>query len=296
MKKQFSDVYQIVTDKIIAMLEKGTIPWRKPWSCVGGRPAMPMNLVSKRPYRGINVWMLASAGYQSPFWVSYKQAEKLGGSVRKGEQSTLAVFWKRGEIEDKETGEMKKTFLLRYYRVFNVEQCEGLGKHLPKVEKPKGKTKKFNPIAEADKIVEGMPKRPEIRHQGDSASYSPLFDIVKMPIRETFENEPKYYTTLFHELTHSTGHASREGRFAGCQEDAKQFGSETYAKEELVAEMGAAFLCAVSGIENTADHSAAYIKGWLKALKDDRKMVVHAAAAAHRAADFILDVKFEDAE
>ena len=182
--------------------------------------------------------------------------------------------------------------MLRYYRVFNVEQCDGLEKHLPKPPKAK-KGKKFNPVAEAEKIVKKMPKAQEIKHQGDRAAYSPLFDIVKMPIRETFVNEPMYYTTLFHELTHSTGHASREGRFAGCTEDEKTFGSENYAKEELVAEMGAAFLCAVSGIENTVDHNAAYIKGWLKALKDDRKLVVNAAAAAHRAADFILDVKFE---
>lgn len=293
MKKQFTDVYQIVTDKIVELLEKGTIPWRKPWVSVGGRGVMPTNLVSKKAYRGVNVWMLAAAGYGSPYWLSYNQAIDLGGSVRQGEKSSLAVFWKRGEVEDKDTGEMKKTFLLRYYRVFNVEQCDGLEKHLPKVEKPKKNGKKFNPIAEAEKIVRQMPKAPEIKHQGDRAAYSPLFDIVKMPTRESFVDAPGYYTTLFHELTHSTGHASREGRFAGCQETDKQFGSETYAKEELVAEMGAAFLCAVSGIESTADHSAAYIKGWLKALKDDRKLVVNAAAAAHRAADFILDVKFE---
>jgi antirestriction protein ArdC len=295
MKKQFSDVYQIVTDKIVAMLEKGTIPWRKVWKTEAGRVQMPMNLVSKRPYRGINVWMLAAAGYQSPYWVSYKQAMKLGGNVRAGEQSTLAVFWKRDEIEDKKTGETKRVFLLRYYRVFNVEQCDGLEKHLPKVEKPKGKVKKFNPIAEADKIVEGMPKRPKIEHNGSAACYSPMFDRVKMPVKESFDNPQGYYATLFHELAHSTGHESREGRFAGLKEDAKQFGSEPYAKEELIAEMGAAFLCAISGIDNaTVDNSAAYIKGWLKALKDDHKLVVHAAAAAHRAADFILDVKFED--
>jgi antirestriction protein ArdC len=293
MKKTFTDVYQIVTDKIVELLEKGTVPWSKPWTVIGGRGVMPTNLVSKKPYRGINVWMLAAAGYGSPFWLSYKQATDLGGSVRQGEKSSLAVFWKRGEVEDKDTGEMKKTFLLRYYRVFNVEQCDGLEKHLPKVEKPKKGAKKFNPIAEAEQIVEGMPKRPDIKHGGSNAAYSPLFDIVKMPPRESFVDEPKYYTTLFHELTHSTGHASREGRFAGCTEDAKQFGSENYAKEELVAEMGAAFLCAVAGLDSTTDHSAAYIKGWLKALKDDRKLVVNAAAAAHRAADFILDVKFE---
>jgi antirestriction protein ArdC len=296
MKKQFTDVYQIVTDKIIALLQGGTIPWRKPWTVDNsGRPQMPVNLVSKRPYRGINVWMLAAAGYASPYWLTYNQCAKLGGQVRAGEQSTLAVFWKRDEIEDKKTGETKRVFLLRYYRVFNVEQCDGLEAKLPKVEKPKKSAKKFNPVAEAEKIVAGMPKRPEIIYNGSAACYSPMFDRVKMPVKESFDSPSGFYTTLFHELAHSTGHASREGRFAGCAEDAKQFGSEPYAKEELIAEMTAAFLCAISGIENTADHSAAYIKGWLKALKNDHKMVVHAAAAAHRAADYVLDVNHDEA-
>lgn len=296
MKKQFTDVYQIVTDKIIDLLNKGTVPWRKPFTVVGGRPQIPMNLVSKKPYRGINVWMLAAAGYASPYWVSYKQALSLGGNVRQGEQSTLAVFWKRDEVEDKKTGDRKRVFLLRYYRVFNVEQCDGLEAKLPKIEKPKKSAKKFNPIAEAERIAEGMPKRPEIKWNGSRACYSPMFDRVAMPVKESFVSEPEYYSTLFHELAHSTGHESREGRFAGCTEDAKQFGSEPYAKEELIAEMSAAFLCAISGIDQTADNSAAYIKGWLKALKNDHKMVVHAAAAAHRAADFILDVQREESK
>jgi antirestriction protein ArdC len=292
--KKFTDVYQIVTDKIVELLEKGTVPWKKGWTVVGGRPQMPMNLVSKKPYRGINVWMLAAAGYESPYWLTYKQAEKLGGQVRRGEQSTIAVFWKRDVIEDKKTGDEKRVFLLRYYRVFNVEQCDGLESKLPKVEKPKAKSKKFNPIAEAEKIVAGMPKAPSIEHNGSAACYSPALDRVKMPVKESFHGEGEYYSTLFHELSHSTGHATRVGRFAGCTEDAKKFGSEPYAKEELIAEMSAAFLSAISGIETTVDNSAAYIKGWLKALKDDHKMVVQAAAAAHRSADFILDVKFDE--
>lgn len=286
------NVYEIITERICEQLEKGAIPWRKPWrydhkNNVRGAT----NLISKKAYRGVNAFMLAVMPYSSPYWVTFKQAQGMGGSVRKGEKSTPVVFWKQLEIN--ETGEdgsknKKRIPLLRYYNVFNVEQCEGVkdpsAVPLP-VDAPP-----FNPIAECEAIVGGMPKRPHISHTGGKAFYNPLFDSVTMPAPERFDSSAEYYSTLFHELTHSTGHTSRIGREFGAA-----FGNEQYAKEELIAELGAAFLCGVAGIEQTLiENSAAYIANWLKQLKKDDKLIVCAAAAAQRSADYIRNVKFEE--
>lgn len=280
-----SDVYQIVTDRVIELLEKGTVPWHKSWA---SSEQFPMNLVSKKLYRGINVWMLGVAGYASPYWLSYKQAGDLGGNVRKGETSSLAVFWKRLEVEDKVTGEKKTVPMLRYYRVFNVEQCEGID-----YPKPEPRNPSFNPILEAQRIVSDMPNKPEIAFQGGRACYSRSEDKVRIPAPEMFDAEPEFYSTLFHELAHATGH---ESRLARLQNDNNAFGSSTYAKEELIAEMTASFLCATAGIlHRTIDNSAAYIANWLERLRNDRKLVVQAASAAHRASDYILGVTWNEA-
>ncbi len=279
-----ADVYQIVTDRVITLLEQGTVPWHKSWS---GGDEFPRNLISGKAYRGINVWLLGCAGYASPYWLSYKQAQDKGGQVRKGEKSSLAVFWKQLKVEDKATKEEKTVRLLRYYRVFNVEQCDGI-----EYQKPEVKTPDFNPISECERIVSEMPNAPTIEHKEARAWYSRKLDKVNLPARETFDGEPEYYSTLFHELAHSTGHESRLGRL---QDENSAFGSSVYAKEELIAEMSAAYLCATGGIVNrTIDNSAAYIASWLKRLKDDRKLVVQAAGAAHRASDYILGVKYEN--
>jgi antirestriction protein ArdC len=281
MKK---DVYQIVTDQIISQLEAGTVPWRKPWKAEnGGNPA---NFISRKPYRGVNWFMLTFSPYASPYWLTFKQAQSLGGCVRKGEKGTPIVFWNwvDSKTEKRADGTPKKVPFLKYFTVFNVEQCDGLD--IPTWSAPSAE---FNPIEEAEKIVAGMPKAPRISHGGARAFYRPSDDSVTMPPRESFDTEGNYYSVLFHELTHATGHESRLNR-KGVVELAA-FGDETYAKEELIAEMGAAFLCAESGIENTIDTSAAYIAAWLKALKNDAKLVVQAAAQAQKAADFILGVE-----
>jgi antirestriction protein ArdC len=279
-----NDVYQIVTDRVISLLESGTVPWRKPWA---GGDQFPMNLASGKAYRGVNVWLLSCAGFSSPYWVSYKQAQDRGGSVRKGEKSSLAVFWKRLETTDKATGEKKTIPMLRYYRVFNVEQCDGVD-----YPKPEAREVTFNPIAAAESIVAAMPAPPAITHNEARAYYQRESDRVNMPKRETFAAETEYYSTLFHELIHATGHESRLGRLAN---ESTNFGSSTYAKEELLAEMGAAYLNATAGIlHSNIDNSAAYIASWLKRLKDDRKLVVMAAAAAQRASDFILGKTYGD--
>jgi len=274
-------VYEIITETILKELENGSIPWHRPWVCGGA----PKNLVSKKEYRGINVFLLGTQKYSSPYWLTFKQVNQLGGKVKKGEKSTIVVFWKPMEVEkEKEDGEieMKTIPFLRYYRVFNVDQCEGLKGKVPETEI----NPDFQPIEACEKTINGMPKKPTIRHQEPRAYYNTLGDYVNMPHRTTFEKEEFYYSVLFHELGHSTGHKTRLAR-KGFDEGA--FGTASYSKEELVAEMTAAFLCGYHKIEQqTIKNTAAYIKGWLKKLNDDPKMVVLAAAQAQKAADFIL--------
>lgn len=275
-----STVYDLITDRILTQLEQGVVPWRKPW---GAAQDMPRNLASGRDYRGINVFLLACQGFSSPFWMTFKQAKALGGCVRKGSKGTPVVFWKWLEKEEEETGKTKRFPMLRYYTVFNIEQVDGIpAKKIPALE---GTRADVDPIAEAEAIVEGMPQRPEIRTAGSSAFYMPSADSITMPARDLFHSGAEYYATLFHELTHATGHESRLGRV----EKWTGFGSDPYAREELVAEMGAAFLMGSAGlVDATIANSAAYIANWLERLKSDRKLVVIAAAQAQRAADFIL--------
>jgi antirestriction protein ArdC len=277
-RREGCDVYQIITDRIINLLEQGTVPWHKAWS---SDDRLPMNLCSGKPYRGINVFLLHVTGYGSPYWLTLKQANERGGHIRKGEKSSIAVFWKQYEIQDKETGEKRTVPVLRFYRVFNVEQCEGID-----YPKPEPRTLNFNPIEGCERIVSDMPNPPTIQHVEARAYYRRATDTVNLPARESFDNEAEYYSTAFHELTHATGHETRLGRL---QKSESNFGAGSYAKEELIAEMGAAFLCGTAGIENkTIDNSAAYIAGWLERLKNDRKLVVQSASAAHKAADYIL--------
>jgi antirestriction protein ArdC len=277
-------VYEQITDRIISMLEKGTVPWQKPWKVATG---LPRNLISKKPYRGINTLLLHSMSYESPFWLTFHQAQQLGGMVRKGEKACPVVFWRQLEVEDKESHEIEKIPMLRFYYVFNTAQVDGL-KNIPvMVETP------ATISTTAEEIVALMPKRPEIKHGLAKAFYSPSVDMVAMPDRARFDTEAGYFATLFHELTHATGHPSRLNR--QTLTETAGFGSNPYCREELVAELGAAFLCGHASIENTIQNSAAYLKNWLEALQADNKLIVQAAAQAQKAADFILDTKFEDA-
>jgi antirestriction protein ArdC len=288
------DIFQNVTDTIMAALEEGTVPWRKPWTFHGDE-TLHRNFNSRRPYRGVNQWLLEIAamrkGYELPYWLTFKGAQKLGGKVRKGEKSEIVVFWKKIMIEDKENpGKKKQIFMLRYFRVFNVAQIDGLGE----IPAPEAR-EDFSPIEECEKIVGGYADGPSISHGGDRACYVPAFDAIRMPNRADFRSVEEYYSTLFHEMIHSTGHEKRLGRKELA--DMASFGDESYSKEELTAEMGAAMLCGVAGIvPRTIDNSAAYIANWLKALKNDKKLVVVAAGKAHAAADHILGVKYAEEE
>jgi antirestriction protein ArdC len=268
--------YDRITDRITALLEQGTVPWHKPWKA---RTGLPRNFVSQRPYRGINVFLLIAASYESPHWLTFRQVSQLGGSVRKGEKACPVVFWKQLKIEDKESEKQKKIPLLRYYHVFNASQCDGLKVAPVPVE--------VNGIAKPEEIVANMPQSPVIKHGMTKAYYSPSEDCVGVPARERFERPEDYYSTVFHELVHSSGHEKRLKR--STLTESAGYGSNPYCKEELIAEMGAAFLCGHAEIgERTIDNSAAYIKGWLEQLQSDKTLIVQAAAQAQKAADFIL--------
>jgi antirestriction protein ArdC len=277
-KKSVAD---FVTDAIIEKLEAGCIPWRKPWN---GSANAPRNLITKKPYRGINAFILGCSSFDSPWFATFKQIQEKGGNVKKGTKSIPVVFWSIKEVEDRETGDDKNIPILRYYRVFSLDDVEGIA--APAMEEI---TREFNPIEEAELIVANMPQRPEIKTGQAKAYYSPALDYVNMPKSELFHSDEEYYSTLFHELSHSTGHSSRLNRSTVTK--SAHFGSGEYSKEELIAEMGASFLNAEAGIVSaTLDNSAAYIQGWISVLKskDSRGLVIQAAAAAQKAADFIL--------
>lgn len=283
-----NNIYEMVTERIITLLEQGTVPWRKPWT--GGRAqTLPMNFTSKREYRGINIFLLMCMGFSSRYWLSFKQAQEKGGRVRKGEKGTPVIFWKRYATEDRQTGEAKEVPVLRYYTVFNLDQIDGL--EAPDAPEPVNPG--FKPITEAERIIKAMPKRPLITHGEPRAYYRSMSDTVNLPKPELFTEAEEYYSTAFHELTHATGHESRLNRRPSTE--IRHFGDREYSQEELVAEMGAAFLCAESGIAPAViNNQASYIDGWLKILKGSPKVVVHAAAQAQRAADFILARTFND--
>ena len=302
------DIYETVTDRILDALDKGTVPWRNPIK--GSGPQGPLrNLVSQKAYRGINVFLLAMSqwakGYESSQWLTFKQAKAKQAQVRKGEKSSLVVFWKKldpkpdankrpGEIS---SDDLKERFVLRYYNVFNAEQCDGLDLGDLAVGKDDIPGVEHEPIDAAERIVAGYApggNGPRIEQRGGRASYSPVNDLVQIPGAERFATPESYYATLFHELAHSTGHSSRLDR--GLDTKLAPFGSADYSKEELVAEMGAAFLAAAAGISPpTLDQSAAYIDGWRKKLKGDKKLVIQAAGAGQRAADHILGITWDQA-
>ena len=276
-------VYEIITEKIIAMLESGTIPWEKPWKISNHK-----SLTTKKAYRGLNVFILGATaeteGYTSNYWGTWKQIAKLGGAIREGESKkyTIITFWNwiKKESDD---GKESSFPILKYFRVYNACQADWGENEMPNDGAPLD----FDPIEECESVIKNA-KIPSIRFGGDKAYYTP--DRIQMPIKESFKNPQSYYATLYHEAAHSTGHPSRLGRFE-LDNYKSTFGSVDYSFEELVAEMTAAMLCTITGIENrTIENSAAYIASWLQKFKDDTKMVVQAASKAQKAVDYILNV------
>ena len=290
-------VHQIITERMIAALERGTVPWRKPWQAAAGRPR---SMSTGQPYRGMNVFLLgltaAEEGYSSPFWGTYRQIGDLGGQVRTGERSTLVVFWKQAQAEqrDPQTGELtlKQLPVLRYYRVFNATQAD----HLPERFHPA--PGEHSQISRPQAVLDGyLARGPKLVHvAGDRADYHPVTDTIRLPLRSQFRTGEGYYATAFHEAGHSTGHPLRLGRPGIAAFD--HFGSDKYAREELVAQMSSSVLCAQTGIEEPEifENSASYIAGWLSALNHDTRLVVTAAAQAQRACDLINQAEREPAK
>lgn len=276
-----TNVYEMVTERIITELEKGVIPWEKPWT---GVRSGAYNRISKKPYSIINQMILKHTGE----YATFKQWTDLGGHIRKGEKSEMVVFWKIFEKEEtnEDTGEkeVRKIPMLRYYNVFHISQVDGL-------EPLVIPFKEMEPIEAADKIIAEYVKREHIEFKeiaSNEAFYSPSRDRVVVPMKEQYKHINEYYSTTFHELTHSTGHKSRLDRLHSGADAA--FGTQTYSKEELVAEIGSASLMNLLGIETikTFQNSAAYIQGWLKVLKSDNKFIVSASSKAEKAVNYII--------
>lgn len=275
------DTYEEVTDRIVAALESGRVPWRRPWRAEVGQPRS----LDGRPYRGINALLLGMSDYSDPRWGTFAGVKRHGGNVRKGERSTIVVLWKPIKVKDPDAdGGKRDALMLRYFRVFNAEQCDGLA--LPELDR--GDELAPDLISDTAATVHAnYADGPILFHGGRSAFYRPSDDAVHMPDVERFESTARYATTLFHELVHSTGHASRLNRAELMESNG--FGSKPYSKEELTAEIGAGMVAASVGIDPDYPQSAAYIASWLTALRNDKRLIISAAARAQKAADWILN-------
>jgi antirestriction protein ArdC len=276
------DIYQDVTDRIVAALEAGTAPWLRPWT--GGKAtgdfAEPYNAFSGRAYSGINWLILGCQPYPSKGWLTYKQAGELGGNVRKGERGTPIVFW--SFLRDKDDPKKIIPFA-RGYTVFNTEQCEGLS----------GKVKAPAPAVPGDTSITALAARvgATVRHGGNRAFYAPTPDHIVVPSVDAFQSPEAYDATLAHELVHWTGHKSRCDRQFG-----RRFGDDAYAFEELVAEIGSAFVCAHQGVALEGLQHAAYVSNWLSVLRKDKRAIFTAASAAKKAAEFLTGTAAEAEE
>lgn len=275
------DIYQEVTDRIVEALENGVAPWVRPWHTDG---AFPRNGVTRRHYHGINVvllWMTANAcGYRSQDWFTFNQARQKGGMVRKGERGTLVTFWKLREVSDRDAAALgqdrtKRVPILRHFIVFNREQVD----NLPPAEAEQPTRHDWERDERAESFIRATGARME--EGGSRASYSPPLDVINLPPLEAFHSRDAYYGTALHELAHWTGHPSRLDR-----DLSGSFGSEKYAREELTAEMGSAFLCAALNVSGRLQHPE-YIGHWIKTLKGDKKAVFRAASEARQVAEFL---------
>jgi antirestriction protein ArdC len=279
--------YEVLTDEIIALLESGTVPWKAGYE---QSFTVPKNYVTRKNYRGVNWLVLASRKYKYDSFLTFKQAQDAGLMVKKGEKGHPVFFFSTFEKEDKKTGEKDSIPVLKRYTVFNIAQTDAdlsvldsqdtIVKDAPQV------------LKDCESIVANYVNPPKIDHDSTGCMYRPSTDSVHMVELAKWDNAEAYYSTLFHELVHSTGHDSRLKRFAG--EKVHRFGNHAYSKEELIAEIGSTFLCAHAGIKDQVlENNAAYIEHWLKALKNDKRMIFEAASKAQKACDLILNVKFE---
>lgn len=292
-----ADVYEIVTQKIIESMNSGSIPWRKPWTGSG-----PKNLFTQKDYRGINSWLLGMQPTSAAYFATFNQVKEKGGSIKKGSVSTPIYFFKMRRYEDEKTGKEKAFPIAKQYRVFSVDQIEGID--FEKYIIPTVANENFDKNENAQKILTDFIIRERatgltLDHNGnDMAFYRPSSDSIHLPKRSAFLSTNDYYSTAFHEMGHATGakhRLNREG-IAETKAASGHYRGQLYSFEELVAELTASYLCTNSGIDNDMEigQRAAYIKSWLKVLKDDPKMIWKAAGQAQKATDYILDLKFEN--
>ena len=290
-----ADIKQHVTDLIIKQLEAGEVPWRKGWSSAGG---VPTSLQTNRPYQGVNALILSIVGmdYSRPLWVTYNNARKLGGHVRKGEKGTAVVYGKKiTKQEQLENGETVtgSFFLYKADIVFNVDQCDGI--ELPARYVIDENREPVDVMPAMAQLWDGYQNRPELFYSEQGrAFYSPSADSITLPTLKQFNSEKEHAYTLAHEMIHSTGHQSRLDRWKNADEKPSGFGCESYAKEELVAELGACMMLSSVGIEFDLKNSGAYIKNWLGALRDDTSLILKASSKAQAAANHILGIKVEE--
>lgn len=273
------NVYEIVTNKIIEQLEKGVAPWAKNWQ---GEEAI--NYVTRKPYRGINRWLLPFTGE----YLTFNQVQDLKGHIKKGEKANLVVFFKMLETEATETEKADHFPMLRYYNVFHLSQVEGIETKCPAFLA----IDRNQIIPNCETVVNAYFEKAKVIFNtvlgSGRAFYSPSNDSITMPDIKQFDDSEGFYSTLFHEIVHSTGHASRLARSGVTGEN--HFGNKEYSKEELIAELGAAFINNRVGIDNEKqiEHNAAYLQAWIKTLKGDSKLIVSAASASQKACDYVL--------
>ena len=281
MKQQ--DVYEQLTKKIIEKLEKGEIPWKKPWNTIN--LGYPQNFISKKVYKGINFWMTLFEERTMPFWLTFNQAKKLGGKIKKGSKATDIIFYQIIEKEDNK-GKPYSFPIVKRSKVFNIEQCEDIDNPLEEKLETLHRDN-FKDIQKCEDILKNIKdKISVISNDGVSkAFYRPSTDTIHMPVKSLFKTDEGYYATLFHEIGHCTGSKSRLER-DGILKNTRH-GDKLYAKEELVAELTSSFLCNYAGIENTVDNNAAYIQSWLNALNNDNKLVYDAMKDAFKAIEYL---------
>ena len=294
-----NEVYEIVTQNILDEIDKGVVPWRIPWKKRAGG-SLPRSMSTRKPYRGVNVLLLGlqsmAMGYQSSWWGTYKHITELGGQVRKGEHGTLIIFWtsgiKKGKLD--KNGKPERFFMLKYYKVFNAEQADGLPERFYPQAEELAPIDPTEAQAAAQAVVDtylAANTSLTFTHANPArAYYSPTQDLVNVPDMSEHYVADEYYSTTFHELAHSTGYESRLAR--PNMGEPHVFGDEEYSKEELVAELAASFIQGTVGIESTVQSSAAYLANWAKVLRGDSKLIVQAAAQAQRAADYIQGILF----
>lgn len=302
-----TNVYEIITDRIIAELEKGIIPWSRPWVCVGKGYGRAVSHTNGRPYSLLNQLLLGKPGE----YLTWNQVKKEGGNVKKGAKARMVCFWKMLPVDktdadgkpivDEKTGNTAQKVIpyLKYYNVFHIADCEGIEPKYANVTTPATPATVAEIDANAEKVLRDYIAREGItleEEESDEAYYSPAADLIHLPIREQFEQTAEYYSTAFHEATHSTGHKSRLDRLSTGR--AAAFGGSDYSKEELVAELGAASICHALGLETDSSfkNSAAYIQSWLKALRNDKRMIVTAASKAEKAVALIFGETAEAAD